>query len=268
MSVFQSISDSSNSYSNYLDKYSTIIIKVGTNSIINENGINKEFISKLVFEASSLSKKKNVVIVTSGAIGLGKRKINFCGEKPFDIMTQQGLAAIGQVALMEEYQKRFDLLGINCAQVLISQQDFQNPCCIKNIQNTFKFLFDNNVIPIVNENDVVATEELRTNGVFSDNDELAAMIAQKIGADLLVMLTLKNGLIGKDGSVLTRLDSKNQLASFSCGTNDGRGGIETKLNAIHLAALSNCDVIVSGPNSFDGFSKGRIKGTFCPRQIP
>ena len=112
MSVFRT----GNSFSKSISRANLIILKVGTNTLMSEEGINKAFMTKLVSEAVELYQSgKNVIIVTSGAIGLGKRKINFRGEKPFDIKTQQGLAAIGQISLIEEYKKRFDAIGAECA---------------------------------------------------------------------------------------------------------------------------------------------------------
>ena len=244
-------------------KYDLIILKVGTNTLMNENGINKSFLTNLIFEATELLYRgKKVIIVTSGAIGLGKRKINFQKEKPFDIKTQQGLAAIGQISLIEEYKKRFDAIGVECAQVLLSQRDFTDANCVSNMKNTFDFLFQNKVIAIVNENDVVATEELRKYGAFSDNDSLASLLAKQLNANLLVMLTTKGGLIGKKGEILKELTRENELMQIKVNSNDGRGGIESKLNSINQTNEFNCDVYVSGNKNFEGFSKGTSIGTF------
>lgn len=244
-----------------LGKYSLIVIKVGTNAIMDEDGIKKAFLTSLVGEVNSLlSLGKRVVIVSSGAIGFGKKKINFSQTKA-DIKAQQGLAAVGQIGLMNEYLKRFEAVGIEGAQVLLSQHDLLNASCIGNIKNTFDFLLANKIVPIVNENDVVATEELRTNGVFSDNDALAALLARQLGADLLVMLTTKNGLVARDGSIIKTLTDTNEICPMGTTSRDGRGGIYSKINAINSA---KCDVFISGPDSFAGFAGGKAKGTFVP----
>jgi len=245
-----------------ISKYNLIIIKIGTNSIMDERGIKSEVLSRLVFEVKSLlNMGKKVVIVSSGAIGFGKRKIGF-GEKSVSIKEQQGLAAIGQINLMSEYLKRFDTLGICGAQILVSQHDLMNKHCLDNIKNTFDFLFEHKIVPIVNENDVVATEELRINGSFSDNDALAALLAKQIHADLLVMITTKNGLIAKDGSIIKELSDTKLVCPMGETSKDGRGGIHSKLSSIQTATKSGCDVFVSGPDSFKGFSEGEAKGTF------
>jgi glutamate 5-kinase len=225
--------------------------------------LNKKFLTELTYEISLLlNSGKNVVIVTSGAVGLGKRKINFQGEKPFSIKTQQGLAAIGQIHLMKEYRTRFDSLGIECAQVLLSQRDFTDSDCVKNIKNTFDFLFEQKVVPIVNENDVVATEELRKNGAFTDNDSLSVLLANHLKAELIVMLTTKNGLIGKDGRILQEMTCVEELMQMEKNSSDGRGGIDSKLEAIFTARDNGLNVFVSGAESINRFSSGKSIGTF------
>ena len=99
--------------------------------------------------------------------------------------------------LMKEYLNRFELIGINVAQVLVSQRDLMDKNCLENIKNTFDFLFEQNIVPIVNENDVVSTEELQKNGSFSDNDVLSAILTKQLGANLLVMITEKGGILMK-----------------------------------------------------------------------
>lgn len=251
-----------NSISDSLDNSNIILIKVGTNVLMDSTQLNKKFLTELVYEVSLLmNSKKKVVIVTSGAIGLGKRKINFF-EETNNIKSQQGLAAIGQVHLMDEYKKRFESLGIECGQVLLSQRDFNDSECVKNIRNTFDFLFEQRVVPIVNENDVVATEELRKNGAFSDNDSLSVLLANKLETKLLVMLTTKNGLIGKDGKILAELKNQEDLMQMEKNSSDGRGGIDSKLKSIFEAQKLGINVFVTGPESFNKFSKGKGIGTF------
>ena len=147
-----------------IDNYNLIVIKIGTNSIIKDNEINKYFFQELVREVNFLKEKnKKIVIVTSGAIGIAKTKLKI---QPKNIKEQQGLSAIGQLMLMKEYLNRFELIGINVAQVLVSQRDLMDKNCLENIKNTFDFLFEQNIVPIVNENDVVSTEELQKMALF------------------------------------------------------------------------------------------------------
>lgn len=246
-------------------KYSLVVVKVGTNTIMGGTSLRKDFFSALTSEVVKLVRAgKKVVVVSSGAIGLGKRKLSL---EPKNIVEQQGLAAIGQVALMDEYVKRFELEGIGAAQVLVSQHDLLDKKCLNNLKNTLDFLFSHRVVPVVNENDVVATEELRNNGVFSDNDMLAALLAKRIGADLLVMLTSKNGLVARSGEIISELGDFDSVCDMGKSSMDGRGGIHSKISSIKTAVSSGCDVFVSGPDSFGGFSGGRARGTFVPSEV-
>jgi glutamate 5-kinase len=250
------------SISNAISNSNIILIKVGTNVLMDSTQLNKKFLTELVYETSLLmDSKKRVVIVTSGAIGMGKRKIKF-QEETTNIKPQQGLAAIGQIYLMDEYKKRFEALGIECGQVLLSQRDFTDSDCVINIKNTFDFLFEQKIVPIVNENDVVATEELRKNGAFSDNDSLSVLLANQLDAKLLVMLTTKNGLIGKDGEIIIELKNKEELMQMEKNSSDGRGGIDSKLKSIFEAQKFGINVFVTGSESFNKFSKGKAIGTF------
>jgi glutamate 5-kinase len=244
-----------------VSKYKLVVIKIGTNTIIDEHGLRRPFLTEIVSEVTSLlSKGKKVVIVTSGAIGMGKRKLFI---EPKTVAQQQGLAAIGQTELMNEYMKRFESMGLTCAQLLLSQRDLMEKECLSNLHNTLNFLFEHHSVPIVNENDVVATEELRKEGFFSDNDALSALLSKQINADLLVMLTSKNGLIARDGSVLQNFSNLGQLCQMGESSKDGRGGINSKIKAIQTANAAKCDVFVSGPSSFKGFSEGKASGTFA-----
>jgi len=245
-------------------KYSLIAIKIGTNAIMREGVLDEPYLDMLVNEVALLSKDgKKIILISSGAVGMGKRKINFLSSTKTTIKEQQGLAAIGQIGLMNEYLKRFEGAGLVGAQVLVSQHDFLNKQCLLNIKSTFDFLLEHKIIPIVNENDVVATEELRANGVFSDNDALAALLAKQIGASLLVFITAKGGLVGRNGKIIDTLTKMEQVCVLNEKTNDGRGGIDSKLLAIETALGAGCDVFVSGPKGFNGFAKGKAMGTFA-----
>ncbi len=213
--------------------YDLLVIKIGTNSIIKGNELDKDFLQELTREVNILKKKnKKVVIVTSGAIGIAKLKL---GIVPKNIKEQQGLSAIGQLMLMQEYSKRFELIGLTLAQVLVSQRDLMDKNCLENIKNTFDFLFEQNIVPIVNENDVVSTEELQKNGSFSDNDVLSAILAKQLKANLLVLVTEKGGLMDEEGKIIPFLKDTSSIKDLGTKTSSGRGGIATKLNAINIA---------------------------------
>lgn len=246
-----------------IDNYDLIVIKIGTNTIINNNEINKKFFTTLTNEVSELiAKQKKVIIVSSGAIGFGKQKIN-CD--PTSVAEQQGLAAIGQIGLMKEYVKRFELVGIETAQILISQKDLSEKETLENLKNTLGFLFEKNIVPIVNENDVVATEELRKNGHFSDNDGLSALLSKKINADLLVFITLSEGILGENKKIISEIKNLKEIKILSEKSTLGRGGIESKINAIKIVQ-KNCDVFISGTSNFKGFSEEKSKGTFIKKK--
>ncbi|NMA44815.1 MAG: hypothetical protein GX950_03340 [Candidatus Diapherotrites archaeon] len=247
-----------------LKNYKNVIIKIGTNTIMKNEEINKEFLTNLTIKVGELIKSgKKVCIVSSGAIGLGKKATNF---NPTIIKEQQGLAAIGQIKLMQEYQKRFENIGFEVGQVLLSQQDLLNKECLNNIKNAFDFLFEQKIIPIINENDVVATEELRKNGSFSDNDALASLLATKIETDLLIIITEKGGLVGKSGKILKKFYHENELANLE-NTKGGRGGMETKIKAITLATTNKCDCFITSSKEINNIENKNVIGTFC-KSVP
>jgi glutamate 5-kinase len=219
-----------------------------------------------VNEVNELIKNNNqIIIVSSGAIGLGRKILNYKKEK-LSIKEQQGLASIGQYHLMNEFEKRLTLFDIKCAQLLVSQMDLNHEETLNNIKNTLDFLFENNVLAIINENDSVSTIELRKNGHFSDNDFLSALISKKISADLLILLTNTCGLIGKDNCILENFNNEEELLEMKTKSSDGTGGINSKLRSIKFANENGVDVFVSGKNNFFGFYKGNAKGTFCSKK--
>lgn len=247
-----------------INDYDLIVIKIGTNTIINNGKVNEKFLTTLINEVNELIKKqKKVIIVTSGAIGFGKQKIKCSGENIFE---QQGLAAIGQIVLMKEYVKRFDSIGIDTAQILISQKDLSEKTTLENLKNTLNFLFKNNVVAIVNENDVVATEELRKNGHFSDNDCLSALLSNKINANLLIFITLSEGILNENEEIISEIKNLEEIKILNKKSSLGRGGIESKIHAIKIATKKS-DVFISGANNFKGFSKEKAKGTFINKKI-
>lgn len=239
--------------------YDLLIIKIGTNSIIKGNELDKDFLHELTREVNLLKKKnKKVVIVSSGAIAIAKLKL---GIVPENIKQQQGLSAIGQLMLMQEYSKRFELIGLTLAQVLVSQRDLMDKNCLENIKNTFDFLFEQNIVPIVNENDVVSTEELQRNGSFSDNDILSAILTKQLKANLLVLVTEKGGLMDGEGKIISFLKDTSSIRDLGTKTVSGRGGIKTKISAINIAKDSGADVFVIGPNDLSLFENKKVGGT-------
>ncbi len=225
----------------------TWVIKIGTSILRGtEETSTEEVIENLSRSfASFLSKGNKLILVTSGAVGLGCQKLNI-KTRPNDLSTLQATAAVGQVNLMSLYDKVFNKLGHNIAQILITKADFNSRESFNNASKTLKRLIDLNVIPIVNENDTVANEELK----YGDNDTLSALVALAINANKLILLTDIENLYSKDprnnkdaqpikevhNSELKEIRDKNiQNSNNEWGT----GGISTKLISANLIEIFN-----------------------------
>ena len=188
-----------------------IVIKLGTNVLRNDDGEASlprlysyiEDISKLVKQG------KEVILVTSGAVGLGRKKLGV--EKSDDIVLKQACAAIGQSKLMSIYEDGFEAYGVNTAQVLLIEDDFAQRKRYLNLRNTLNRLLELGAVPVINQNDTVSTLELETlykdaHVCFSDNDKLSALVASELDADLLIILSDVNGLY--DSNPKTNPDAK------------------------------------------------------------
>ncbi len=221
-----------------------IVIKLGTNVLRNDDGEASlprlysyiEDISKLVKQG------KEVILVTSGAVGLGRKKLGV--EKSDDIVLKQACAAIGQSKLMSIYEDGFEAYGVNTAQVLLIEDDFAQRKRYLNLRNTLNRLLELGAVPVINQNDTVSTLELETlykdaHVCFSDNDKLSALVASELDADLLIILSDVNGLY--DSNPKTNPDAKiikevqdvtDEILELASGVSDGgRGGMKTKLEA-------------------------------------
>lgn len=224
-----------------LSQSNRIVIKVGTSTIMYPNGsINLQRLEKLAFVLSDLKNQgKQVILVSSGAIGVGLSRMNLT-ERPVTIPEQQAIAAIGQTELMNLYSQFFYHYGHQVGQVLLTKDVVDFPVSRKNTANTFEQLLIKNVIPIVNENDTVSVEELEHLTRFGDNDTLSAIVLEITDADLLILLSDidgfydKNPTAHKDALLFNTIDEITDatyaLASDS-GSRFGTGGMTTKLNA-------------------------------------
>ena len=230
-----------------------IVIKIGSSSLSHPETGNLNFIKleKLVRELCDLSNQgKDVVLVSSGAIAVGSKAMGF-KEKPDSIAKKQACAAIGQGRLMMTYEKIFSEYNHVTAQVLITKNTMLNNLSRKNAQNTFEELLKMGVIPIVNENDTVATYEIE----FGDNDTLSAIVASLIGADLLILLSDIDGLFtddpnqNKNAKFIDFVDVIDEnllhMGKDSTGSKVGTGGMATKLTAAHIATASGADMIIA-----------------------
>ena len=188
-----------------------------------------------------------VVLVSSGAVGAGMFRLGI-SEKPKEVAKKQALAAVGQVHLMRYYEDIFHTIGIKCAQVLLTLENLSNRKQYVRARNTFAALFDMGVVPIVNENDTVAVEELR----FGDNDTLSAQVAALVEAQWLFLLTDVDGLYTANPATdpsATRIETVENINDLDvdvggAGTSVGTGGMVTKLTAARIACAAGCKTIV------------------------
>ncbi len=228
-----------------------IVIKVGTSTLTYQNGcVNIRRIETLCKIISDMMNAGNeVILVSSGAIAMGVGKLNL-GERPSDIAGKQACAAIGQCELMYTYDKLFGEYNKTVAQILLTAPDLSCPDRHKKFENTVTRLLALGVLPIINENDTVATAEIE----FGDNDTLAAEIAVSVGADLLVLLSDINGLYSADphkDPTATLIPEVRTISSDilalagGAGTKLGTGGMETKLRAAKIATEKGCDMIIT-----------------------
>ena len=247
-----------------------IVVKVGTSTLTYDTGkINLRRMSKL---AQVLSDLKNagieIALVTSGAIGVGVGKLGL-KERPHDTPGRQAAATVGQCELMFLYDKFFGEYSNITGQLLVTKDDFEDTERHRNLHNSFMKLFEYGAIPIINENDSVAVDEI----VFGDNDSLSAHVAKIVDADTLIILTDIDGLFSAnpredENAVLIHCvdeidDSILALAGGS-GTSRGTGGMITKLHAAQIATTAGIDTVVmngSDPEEIYKLIDGRQIGT-------
>ncbi len=225
-----------------------IIIKIGTKVLSREDGtLDLEFLERVVEQIAGLRLMGvEVVLVTSGAVGAGKSLITMPSVHS-EAQKKQVFAAIGQVKLMTAYSQLFAARGYLCAQVLATKEDFRDDEHYLNMQNCFEALLLDSVIPIVNENDVVATTEL----LFTDNDELAGLVAKQLKADYLVILTGTDGVLDARGETVRIVDAQNidEVSGYISPdkSTGGRGGMMSKFTVAKELSLQGITVrIVNG----------------------
>lgn len=252
-----------------------IVVKVGTSTLTYDTGkINIRRMSKLAQVLSDLKNAgKEIVLVTSGAIGVGVGKLGL-KERPKDTPGRQAAATVGQCELMFLYDKFFGEFGNIIGQLLVTRSDFENEERHTNLHNSFMKLFEYGAIPVVNENDSVAVEEI----VFGDNDSLSAHVAKIVDADLLVILTDIDGLFSAnpredENAVLIhnvdKIDDEILALAGGSGTNRGTGGMITKLHAAQIATDAGIDTVVmngSDPEELYKLLDGRQTGTLFKAQ--
>jgi len=241
----------------YLDKSRRVVVKVGSAVLTSEDGLNLAVMENLAREISFLIKSgKEVILVSSGAVAAGKKRLGLQGNRKLELREKQGAAAVGQSRLMRFYEDIFDRLGYKVAQVLLTHDDLSNRNRYLNVRNTILTLLEWKIIPIINENDTVSVQELR----FGDNDTLGALITNLIEADLFICLTDVAGLYtgnphedpeARPVYTVAKVDKKVEaMAGYVVGAL-GTGGMQSKIQAARM-------VSVRGGSSFIG--SGRQEG--------
>ncbi len=232
-----------------------IVIKIGTSTLAYPSGhLNIRRVEELCKIISDIKNAGNqVIVVSSGAIAMGVGKLGL-QERPKDIPTKQAAAAVGQCELMYIYDKLFGEFNQTVAQLLITGEDVENETRHNNFSNTLCRLMELGAIPIINENDTVATKEI----VIGDNDTLAAIVAQSVKADKLILLSDIDGLYTADPhldpnakliEVAHEIDDKILSLAGGSGSNLGTGGMVTKLEAAKICLSCGCDMIITNGNN-------------------
>jgi glutamate 5-kinase len=255
----------------YLKAKKKIVVKVGTSLLAYDNGkINLQRMEKLVRVLADLHNSGKVaVLVSSGAVAVGLGMIGL-KDRPDNMVKKQALAAIGQVGLIRLYQKFFDEYNKTVAQILLTRDGIENPLRRKNARNTLNELLDMGIIPVVNENDTVATEEIE----FGDNDTLSALVATLIQADLLLILTNTDGVFTADPHIHHSATKVPKVLKASDDLKDvdlngsskmGSGGMASKIAAAELCREHNVDVVIADgtdPSTIIDVLEGKDLGTF------
>ena len=251
----------------------SIVVKVGTGVLTREEdaSLNEAALVRLVTELSQLIEDGHkVVLVSSGAVGSGVSALKL-GSYPSDLVTRQACAAIGQTRLMHIYETLFSHFGIYAAQLLLTAEDFK--CREDNVRNTLNWLMErHDVIPVINENDTVAIEELK----FGDNDMLSCLVAQTIGADHLFLLTSVDGLYppgGDNREILREVEDIDAVMEFAHPDERGKfsiGGMSAKLNSVRRAVKSGIHTYIAHgahPDRIRALLSGETCGThFIPEK--
>lgn len=249
----------------------TIVVKVGTSTLTYESGrLNLKRIERLAWVLADIKNQgKNVILVSSGAIGVGSVRLGF-SERPKQIKAKQAAAAVGQAVLMQIYQNFFNEYNQKVAQVLLTKEDFKEGERVFNMTNTFETLMEYGVIPIVNANDTISTFEIG----FSDNDRLSAEVAGLVGADLLLILSDIDCLYDKDPKnhidaqrvpLVHKITEEIEQMAGTNGSTFSTGGMSTKIAAGKICERNQIDMVVANgedPAIIHRILEGKEEGTF------
>lgn len=240
--------------------YQKIVIKIGSALLVKNQQFSIQWLQSLADNINSLKKQnKQIIIVTSGAVALGKSLLQITQSK-ISIPQKQALASIGQIKLMSYYQQVFANHQQQVAQILVTAHDCNIRNSYLNCANTISTLLENNIIPIINENDSIATQEIK----FGDNDRLASRIAQMINADLLILFSDIDGLYNKNPkthsdavfiSQVSKITSQIEDMATDTSSKVGTGGMITKIMAAKMAMQSHCSTIITNGENIDCLQK-------------
>lgn len=247
-----------------------IIVKVGTSTLAHATGrLNIRHVEELVKVLSDLKNAGHqVILVSSGAIGMGVGKLNLPG-KPSDMPTKQAAAAVGQCELMYTYDKLFLQYNHTVAQVLLTGEDVDHPERRENFENTMERLLELGALPVINENDTIATAEIKV----GDNDTLGAIVACCTKADLLVLLSDIEGLYTADPRkdpnaklipTVEEVTPEIEALAGGVGSSLGTGGMATKLRAAKMVTAQGCDMVITNgehPERLYDIAEGKDVGT-------
>jgi len=254
------------------------VVKIGSALLTNDGaGLDESAILQWVKQMADLKKSGiELVLVSSGAVAEGMKRLGW-NQRPNAVHKLQAAAAVGQMGLVQSYESAFKQYDLHTAQILLTHDDLSNRNRYLNARSTISHLLELGIIPVVNENDTVVTDEIR----FGDNDTLAALVANLVDADLLVILTDQNGLYENDprshpdAKLLHQVDVNDQKLDLMAGEskgNLGRGGMSTKLSAARLASRSGTATIVASGREADiltQLQQGKNYGTlFVPDKEP
>ena len=247
-----------------------IVVKVGTSTLAHATGrLNIRHVEEMVKVLSDLKNAGHeIILVSSGAIGMGVGKLNLPG-RPADMPTKQAAAAVGQCELMYTYDKLFSQYNHTVAQILLTGEDVDQTDRKQNFENTMARLLELGALPVINENDSIATAEIKV----GDNDTLGAIVACSVGADLLVLLSDIEGLYTADPRqdpearlipVVEEVTPQIEALAGDKGSELAVGGMATKLRAAKLVTAAGCDMIITNgehPERLYDIAEGRPVGT-------
>ena len=253
-----------------------IVVKIGTSTLAHSTGhLNIRRVEELCKVMSDIKNAGHeVILVSSGAIGMGVGKLGL-RERPADIPTKQAAAAVGQCELMYFYDKLFEEYHHTVAQLLITADNMNHENRHANFKNTLNRLLELGALPIINENDTVATDEI----VIGDNDTLGAKVARSVGADLLILLSDIDGLYTADPRTnpdakllhrITKVDESVRALAGVSGSKQGTGGMITKLYAAEICLSCGCDMVIANgnnPQNLYDILDGKAVGTKFTREV-